>query len=540
MKRVAIYMRVSTALQEEEQTIENQKMEILARIKNDSKVSDLILVPNCEYKDEGWSGAIIERPALDQMRADARDKKFDILYAYDRGRVSRKFVHQEIILEELKECGVEFISLHDINGQTTEEVLMGSVMGIFHEYERVKITERMRIGKVRKVRENKKLLGYNPKYGYDYNRRIKSGPDARDGYFTINKKQAKIVRQIFQWVADGYSKHEVKRMLFEAGILPPKAKREQWSGGTIDRMLRDTTYIGEHYYNKSESVPTRKPRNPEQKYRKVVKGSRSTRPKEEWLLVKVPPIIERGLFEKVQKQIEINKRLNQRNNGKNNYLISGLIECPCGKARTGDPANGSLYYRCTDRLNKYPLPRTCYEGGINVPVLDSLVWKEITSLLSNPELIQHHAERWTSSASPLKAKLEQLNTRLEKLEDEERRYTKAYGKALMSERLYKDNFHETSVKRSELMTEISNTEAELAGKPQVPVEKLIDGVLKLVGNLDFTDKKQLIQKLVTKVVATKQEITIWGHIPILATEQVGLNAKYRDSRSAECWEVDAF
>lgn len=45
---------------------------------------------------------------------------------------------------------------------------MGSVMGIFHEYERVKITERMRLGKVRKVRENKKLLGYQPKYGYDY------------------------------------------------------------------------------------------------------------------------------------------------------------------------------------------------------------------------------------------------------------------------------------------------------------------------------------------------------------------------------------
>lgn len=50
---------------------------------------------------------------------------------------------------------------------------MGSVMGIFQEYERLKIAERMRIGKVRKVRENKKLLGYQPKYGYDYYPRIK-------------------------------------------------------------------------------------------------------------------------------------------------------------------------------------------------------------------------------------------------------------------------------------------------------------------------------------------------------------------------------
>ncbi len=161
MKKAAIYMRVSTAHQEEEQTIENQKMEILERMHKDGN----ILLADCVYKDEGWSGAIIERPDLDRMRADAREAKFEVLYVYDRGRLSRKFVHQEIILEELRECGIECISLHDINGQTTEEVLMGSVMGIFHEYERVKITERMRIGKVRKVRENKKLLGYQPKYG---------------------------------------------------------------------------------------------------------------------------------------------------------------------------------------------------------------------------------------------------------------------------------------------------------------------------------------------------------------------------------------
>src|SRR5690606_28877067 len=142
MKKAAIDMRVSTAHQEEEQTIGNQRLEILERIDKDK---DVVLM--YEYKDEGWSGAIIERPDLDRMRSDAREGKFDVLYVYDRGRLSRKFVHQEIILEELRECGIECISLHDINGQTTEEVLMGSVMGIFHEYERVKIAERMRLGK---------------------------------------------------------------------------------------------------------------------------------------------------------------------------------------------------------------------------------------------------------------------------------------------------------------------------------------------------------------------------------------------------------
>jgi site-specific DNA recombinase len=518
MKRAAIYMRVSTAHQEEEQTIGNQKMEILERVEKDT---DVTLITDYEYKDEGWSGAIIERPDLDRMRSDAREGKFDVLYVYDRGRLSRKFVHQEIILEELRECGIECMSLHDINGQTTEEVLMGSVMGIFHEYERVKITERMRIGKVRKVRENKKLLGYQPKYGYDYFPRIKTGPDARDGYFEINEQQAKIVKQIFEWIAAGVSKHEVKRKLFKMGIPPPKGKRDQWSGGTLDRMVRDSTYIGDHYYNKSESVPTKNPRNPEQKYRKITKGSRKRRPKEEWFHVAVPAIINPELFQKVQVQLEKNKRINTRNNSVNNYLVAGLVECTCGKARTGDPvSNGSSYYRCTDRLSKYPLPRECFEHSINAPVFDALIWRNIKELLLNPNLVVEQAKR-RQATSPLQSQLETLQNTLKKQEDEQYRYDKAYGQGVMSERRYKDVMYELNEKRETVISEISALEDEMTNQKPVTVEQYFDGTVKRVENLSFTEKKEIIRKVITKIIATKQEVKIWGRIPLLATPDGG-------------------
>lgn len=553
MKKAAIYMRVSTAHQEEEQTIDNQKMEILERVKKDT---DVVLITDYEYKDEGWSGAIIERPDLDRMRADAREGKFEVLYVYDRGRLSRKFVHQEIILEELRECGIECISLHDINGQTTEEVLMGSVMGIFHEYERVKITERMRIGKVRKVRENKKLLGYQPKYGYDYYRRIKAGPDARDGYFEINKQQAKVVKQIFEWIAAGVSKHEVKRKLFKMGVPPPKGKRDQWSGGTLDRMVTDTTYIGDHYYNKSESVPTKNPRNPERKYRKITKGSRKRRPKEEWFHVAVPAIVSRDLYNKVQVQLEKNKRVNTRNNSVNNYLVAGLVECVCGKARTGDPvSNGSKYYRCTDRLSKYPLARECHEAGINVPVFDALVWNNIKELLLNPNLVVEQAKR-RQATSPLQSQLKSLHTKLKKQEDEQRRYDKAYGQGVMSERRYKDVMYELNQKREATVAEISALEDEMTNQKPISIEQYFDETIKRVGNLSFTEKKAIIKRVVTKIVATKQEVKVWGRIPLLATPEnetinnnensifanhllnerkVGLNVSNRYCGFAKCW-----
>jgi site-specific DNA recombinase len=533
MKRAALYARVSTANQEEEQTIQAQLSEIKARIKEDK---DVLLLPECIYMDDGWTGTILERPDLDKMRSDAREHKFEVLYSYDRGRISRKFVHQVIVIEELRDCGIEYISLHDINGDSKEEILMGSVMGVFHEYERLKITERMRLGKIRKVKENKKLLGYNPKYGYDYHHRIKTGTNARDGSFTVNKLQAKVVEQIFVWIDTGYSKHEVRRMLYEMGATPPKGKRDMWSGGTLDRLLHDTTYYGDHYYNKSESVVTKNPQNPERKYRKIQKGSRKRRPKEEWLLIKVPKIIDKELFDRVQVKLALHARINPRNNKTNTYLVGGLIECVCGKAGTGDPANkGHLYYRCTDRLSKFPAPRECYEHGINATDFDTLVWGKLETLLLDPALIQQQAERWQIKASPLVTQAYTLKERRASLEAEERRYTKAYGLGVMSERLYKDNMKEVGDKRRHIGTELTTIETELADKPKLSVEQLVEGAKETLPSLDLTDKKAIIKKTVTKIVATQKEATIWGHIPILATEQVGLHAINRHSRLTKCW-----
>ena len=534
MKRAAIYMRVSTARQEEDQTVENQYMELKERIKSDGN----LLLPECIYKDEGWSGAILQRPNLDRMRSDARGHKFEILYSYDRGRVSRKFVHQEIILDDLRECKIEYISLHDINGSSPEETLMGGVMGIFHEYEKLKITERMRIGKIRKVKETKKLLGYNPKYGYDYHPRIKTGPNTTDCYFTINSKEAVAVSQMFEWIATGYSKHEVRKMLYEKGIAPPRALREMWSGGTLDRLLRDSTYYGDHYYNKSESVPTKNPQNPDIKYRKLINGSRKIRPKEEWLLIKVPPIIDKTLFDKVQTQLATNKRLNPRNNKKNEYLLAGLVECVCGKARTGDPGgSGHLYYRCTDRLSHYPLPRQCYERGVNAKVFDAVVWKQIKDLLTDPKLVRQQAKRWQEKASPLNKRIDTLKTRIKASDDEERRYTKAYGVGLMPERLYKDQAEALNAKRSQLQIELAGIETELTNSPKLSLEQIVAGTKKTLRNLDLTDKKFIIRKTVNKIITTQKEATIWGHIPILVSEQVGYDPINRYCRLAQRWQV---
>jgi hypothetical protein len=245
---------------------------------------------------------------------------------------------------------------------------------------------------------------------------------------------------IFEWCASGKSKHAIQKELYERDIMPAKAKNKIWSMGVIDRMLRDTTYIGKHYYNKSESIPTKNPRKTE-RYRRTVKGSRVVRPKDEWLLVKVEPIIGKELFNKVQEQLARNKRTYDRKNKTHNYLVGGIVECPCGLGRVGDSSNHSLYYRCKDRLNNRLGTRECFRDPVSAPVLDELVWRNIKQLLTHPELVLEQAKKWQKTASPLQLRMELLNAQLKELDEKENRFAKMYGEGdhVMTERVYKNN-----------------------------------------------------------------------------------------------------
>lgn len=512
-------MRVSTAGQEQEQTIEGQEMELLKRVKED----EVLLSPDHIYKDDGWSGEILIRPEMDRMRQDAAAGKFDCLYVYDRGRIARLFVPQELVLEELKKNGIEIIKLHDVDDSTMEGAMMGKVLGIFHEYERLKIMERMRLGKMRKVEQNGKLLGYNPKFGYTYHPRVK-GKGGHDGYLTVNEKHAEIVNIIFDLYGNQrLSKYAIRAELFKRGIMPAKAKSKQWSTGVIDRMLRDETYIGKHFYNKTESRETVNHRE-YKKYRKILKGSRTTRPKEDWLEIEVPAIVDPALFHRVQVHLERNKRLNSRNNKKNNYLLSGIIECPCGFARTGDPANGHAYYRCTDRLNHATGLRQCYERGINTTVVDALVWRNVKQMLTNPELISEYARKWQENASPIEDHSKLLGKQIRSLDDQVERLLTLYTTADINEQTYRTRKDEISDRRDKLVHEINHLENLLATQPKLPLEKLVSGVVKLLQEPDFLAKREIIKTVITKIVATQAEINVWGFIPLVPESEVGLNA----------------
>ncbi|MCA9340470.1 MAG: recombinase family protein, partial [Candidatus Saccharibacteria bacterium] len=413
----ALYARVSTARQEQEETIDSQIAEVRQRILADNT----LLTDERTYIDEGYSGSLLERPSLDAMLDAAKNKEFDVLYIYDLGRLSRQLSHLLIVIEQLEKYECEIVSLHERITGTPEDKFLLQIMGSMHEYERAKIAERFRRGKMYKARSGK-IVGYSPPYGYRYNKEA--------GEFDIYEPEARVVRKIFGWIAnDGLSTYQVIDRLHEAGIAPRQQKGEYWTRGPIARMLKNETYYDKHHFNKSESILPRYRLKSESKYRKIQKTGRRVRPRDEWIEFDVPAIIPKRLFDKARLAIERNAKFNPKNR-KHEYLRTSLIKCTCGANRNGDGPTGKKYYRCTSR-HRYRHSQThCKVGGLNVIVLDTLVWNKISELLTDQKLIRMHAERWLQKQKTHEMSIDtkSLAAQLTELQNEQKRYVDAYGK----------------------------------------------------------------------------------------------------------------
>jgi DNA invertase Pin-like site-specific DNA recombinase len=83
MNKAALYARVSTDAQQKEGTINSQVIELKRQI----ETAGHVLVK--EYLDDGYSGTLLDRPALDQMRADVKTDTFDAIYFLDTDRIAR-------------------------------------------------------------------------------------------------------------------------------------------------------------------------------------------------------------------------------------------------------------------------------------------------------------------------------------------------------------------------------------------------------------------------------------------------------------------
>src|SRR5207302_3180943 len=141
--RVGIYARVSSDSQEVRGTIGSPLDALRIRI---AKEGDELVG---EFCDDGYSGARLDRPGLDALRDQAEAGAFEAVWCLSPDRLARAYGYQVLVLDELARFGVRVL-FNDAPavGDDPQLRLLTQVQGVIAEYERAKIAERNRRGRL--------------------------------------------------------------------------------------------------------------------------------------------------------------------------------------------------------------------------------------------------------------------------------------------------------------------------------------------------------------------------------------------------------
>src|SRR5712692_4744379 len=233
----ALYARVSSDQQAEAHTIGSQVAALRARVAEDG----LVVPAEREFLDDGFSGATLVRPGLERLRDLAAEGVIDRVYVHSPDRLARRYAYQALLLDEFHDGGVEVVFLNRALGQSPEDELLLQVQGMMAEYERAKILERSRRGKRHGAQTGVISVLSGAPYGYRYVKKEEGGGTAR---FEIMLDEARVVRQVFQWVGQERATiGEVVRRL-TAAKEHTRMGRTVWDRTTVWDMLKNPAYVG--------------------------------------------------------------------------------------------------------------------------------------------------------------------------------------------------------------------------------------------------------------------------------------------------------
>src|SRR3989449_5171732 len=197
---VAIYARVSSESQEARGTIGSQ-LEVLRL-----KMAELGYQVVQEYVDDGFSGARLDRPGLDALRDNAERGLFEAVLCLTPDRLARSYPYQFLVLEELARHGVRVLFFDAPALDNDPQVrLLTEMQGVIAEYERAKIAERNRRGRLFRARSGE-VVHHKVPYGYRRVGRGRQGP----AHLEVFEPEAVVVRRIFDdYVAGGHSMRQI-------------------------------------------------------------------------------------------------------------------------------------------------------------------------------------------------------------------------------------------------------------------------------------------------------------------------------------------
>jgi site-specific DNA recombinase len=518
-KLAAIYARVSSLKQKEGETINSQVSALITM----AKERDYTIPEGWIFKDEGFSGSILHRPALDELRGQVHEGDVNAVLVYSPDRLSRKYAHQLLLEMEFQKAKTELIFFNTPPAKNAEEQMSLHFKSIFAEYERAQISERCRRGRLYRAKQgNISTLPQAP-YGYTYNK--KNGSEQPS--YTIENYEANIVRKIYSWyTSERLSISEIALKLYKEDAKSPGGNLK-WHLSTIRDVLRNPSYTGTAYFGRTEKsegfaekiIRTKNGRKDSPpKHRKM-------RPKEMWIPISIPAIIDERVFQEAQERLDINKQYASRNT-KEMSILQGLVVCglcggTCYKKVRGMSSKGVKYsyYTCSNRIRS----RKCKSKSFKQNVLDETVWNHITELLRNPVLIEEEIARRTkeqSTGSKVQMRCQEIQKELLRLTKAKDKLLDAFqdGECLTLDDLRK-RMKAIDQQKNSLEKELKGMQAEALKNEQNSRLKYsirhFQDCLARSDSLNLKERQKIMRLLIDKIVLGENCVEIHHTVPLL-------------------------
>ncbi len=515
---IALYVRVSTRRQQQTQTIEQQLDRLRAKV---AAEPEWHLAEEHVYRDDGYSGASLNRPGLDRLRDHAALGAFALVLITAPDRLARKYVHQVLLIDEMQRRGCQVAFLDRPMSDDPHDQLLLQMRGAVAEYERSLIAERMRRGRQAKLRSGTLLPWTYAPYGYVLDLERPRDPSR----VRLDPVKAEIVKQIFAWYTDPQipaTLYWVAKTLSEPQIPTPRGGL-RWNVASVRGILRSPAYTGTAYSGRTHPLPARQRKSALQP---VGRGaSTQPAPGDEWIALRVPAIVSQDTFELAQQRLEQNKQMARRNNREHDDLLRGLVSCAqCQLSATGRTLHADYaYYVCRGRSDPLRTAKDerCTARYAPADALDQLVWQDLCRLLVDPALITHEltraqASEWLPQA--LQDRLRTLRNALAQLARQQTRLLEVYLAEVIGRDEFERKRQELTQSQSGLTQQLRQLEAQ--AQKQLDTAKLATGIADFcqrlrptLEQLNFAQRRQLVELLIDRVIVDDAKVEIRYVIP---------------------------
>lgn len=474
---VALYARVSTTKQaDKDLSIPDQLGQMRAWCQAGGHTV------GAEYVESGASATDDRRPVFQRMITDAcvSPSPFEAIVVHSLSRFFRDSLEFGLYERKLKRYEVRVLSITQQTSDDPSGEMIRRIFSVFDEYQSKENGKHT----LRAMRENARqgfFNGSRPPVGYRTVEVQLPGNKGRKRQLVVEESEAVAVNQIFRWYLHGERGQElgiygIASRLNAQGIL---IRGRQWTKGRIYEVLTNRTYIGEHYFNK---------------YEKRGGAVRRMKPRQEWVPVKVDPIVSQELFLAVQEKLESRSPEKVPPRVVNcPTLLTGLLKCgACGAGMTLATGKGGKYryYKCSSRILKGK--DTCTSENLPTELVDRLVLSSLADRVFTPSRVHTMLEglrkRLSRSQTDQDGKVKQLTKELERVQQSSNQLYEAVERGFLPmDSTLTDRANKLQAQRQALLTEI----AGLRRLKQMPLDALGE---KRVQAFTKTLRERLIEK----------------------------------------------